>query len=156
MISACKPASAKRVTPVLPLFPYSRQSDIPYNKAGAPLVKSSLPSKLDSALAYTFESTPPTPRAEKSESAGLAGGVDGLQKGLTQVQIEQDDNIGSISPQKTRFSLYANGVTKRSDTMDSAKSDTSSRQRHSPMTTFANGALQDDTASFMSTSSKMA
>ncbi|EIT79442.1 ribose-phosphate pyrophosphokinase [Aspergillus oryzae 100-8] len=36
-ISACKTASAKRVTAVLPLFPYSRQSDIPYNKTGAPL-----------------------------------------------------------------------------------------------------------------------
>ncbi|KAL9088360.1 MAG: hypothetical protein Q9159_003134 [Coniocarpon cinnabarinum] len=38
-ISACKTASAKKVTAVLPLFPYSRQSDIPYNKAGAPLSK---------------------------------------------------------------------------------------------------------------------
>ena len=36
-ISACKTASAKKVTAVLPLFPYSRQSDIPYNKSGAPL-----------------------------------------------------------------------------------------------------------------------
>jgi ribose-phosphate pyrophosphokinase len=33
-ISACKTASAKKVTVVLPLFPYSRQSDIPYNKSG--------------------------------------------------------------------------------------------------------------------------
>ena len=33
-ISACKTASAKKVTVVLPLFPYSRQSDIPYNKTG--------------------------------------------------------------------------------------------------------------------------
>ncbi|KAI0462196.1 hypothetical protein LJB42_004284 [Komagataella kurtzmanii] len=34
MISACKTASAKRVTAVLPLFPYSRQPDLPYNKNG--------------------------------------------------------------------------------------------------------------------------
>ena len=33
-ISACKTASAKKVTVVMPLFPYSRQSDIPYNKTG--------------------------------------------------------------------------------------------------------------------------
>ena len=33
-ISACKTASAKKVTVVMPLFPYSRQSDIPYNKSG--------------------------------------------------------------------------------------------------------------------------
>ncbi|KAF2861553.1 ribose-phosphate pyrophosphokinase [Piedraia hortae CBS 480.64] len=38
-ISACKTASAKRVTAVMPLFPYSRQSDLPYNKEGAPLVR---------------------------------------------------------------------------------------------------------------------
>lgn len=154
MISACKTSSAKRVTAVLPLFPYSRQSDIPYNKAGAPLVKSSLPSKFDSTLAYTFESTPPTPRAGKAESTGLADGVDGLQKGLAQVQIDQHDNIGGGGPQKTRFSLYANGITKRSDTMDSGKSDASNRQRHSLMATVTNGIPQDDAASVTSNSSK--
>lgn len=37
MISACKTGSARRVTAVLPLFPYSRQPDLPYTKAGAPL-----------------------------------------------------------------------------------------------------------------------
>ncbi|KAH3680597.1 hypothetical protein WICPIJ_008217 [Wickerhamomyces pijperi] len=34
MLSACKTASAKRVTAVLPLFPYSRQPDLPYSKKG--------------------------------------------------------------------------------------------------------------------------
>jgi len=38
MISACKTGSAKRVTAVLPLFPYSRQPDLPFSKVGAPLV----------------------------------------------------------------------------------------------------------------------
>jgi phosphoribosylpyrophosphate synthetase len=33
-ISACQTASAKQVTAVLPLFPYSRQSELPYNKTG--------------------------------------------------------------------------------------------------------------------------
>src|SRR4051812_14752908 len=37
MVSACKASSAKRVTVVLPLSPYSRQPNISYNKAGAPL-----------------------------------------------------------------------------------------------------------------------
>ncbi|EEY19118.1 ribose-phosphate pyrophosphokinase [Verticillium alfalfae VaMs.102] len=32
MISACKTGSAKRVTAITPLFPYSRQPDVPYNK----------------------------------------------------------------------------------------------------------------------------
>ena len=57
MIAACKTASAKRVTAVLPLFPYSRQPDVPAlaNSTGAP----SLISKKDE---YTFESAPSTPR----------------------------------------------------------------------------------------------
>lgn len=36
MISACKTASAKKVTAVMPLFPYSRQPDVPYTKAIVP------------------------------------------------------------------------------------------------------------------------
>ncbi|GAW13994.1 hypothetical protein ANO14919_033860 [Xylariales sp. No.14919] len=58
MISACKIGSAKRVTAVLPLFPYSRQPDLPYNKAGAPLSKP--PSEVPKDK-YTFESVPATP-----------------------------------------------------------------------------------------------
>lgn len=58
-ISACKTASAKRVTAVLPLFPYSRQSDLPYNKVGAPLAR--MPAKTDDNSKYTFDSRPGTP-----------------------------------------------------------------------------------------------
>ncbi|KJX99797.1 unnamed protein product [Zymoseptoria tritici ST99CH_1A5] len=59
-ISACKTASAKRVTAVLPLFPYSRQSDLPYNKVGAPLAR--MPAKTaDNGGNYTFDSRPGTP-----------------------------------------------------------------------------------------------
>lgn len=59
MISACKTASAKKVTAVLPLFPYSRQPDVPYTKRGAPLssVKSG-----DKDKPFTFESVPASPR----------------------------------------------------------------------------------------------
>lgn len=57
-ISACKTASAKRVTAVLPLFPYSRQSDLPYNKVGAPLAR--MPAKAADDK-FTFESRPATP-----------------------------------------------------------------------------------------------
>lgn len=57
MIAACKTASAKRVTAVLPLFPYSRQPDVPHaaSLTGAPSVST----KKDQ---YTFESAPSTPR----------------------------------------------------------------------------------------------
>ncbi|KAL2366501.1 hypothetical protein RJZ56_000546 [Blastomyces dermatitidis] len=155
IISACKTASAKRVTAVLPLFPYSRQSDIPYNKTGAPLVKSSIP-RSDTTPNYTFESTPPTPHAGKSESMGLVNGIDGLQRGLTQVQIEQHEMSSSGSPQKARFGHYANGPLKRSDTTDSTKSDTSNRNRNSTIIPPTNGIVNnDEIASVASNSSKL-
>ncbi|ORZ22266.1 phosphoribosyltransferase-like protein [Absidia repens] len=37
MINGAKIASAKRVTVVIPCFPYSRQPDVPYKSSGAPL-----------------------------------------------------------------------------------------------------------------------
>ncbi|EYE90224.1 ribose phosphate diphosphokinase subunit PRS5 [Aspergillus ruber CBS 135680] len=87
-ISACKTASANRVTAVLPLFPYSRQSDIPYNKSGAPLAKAPPAGKPGSSNGFTFESTPPTP---------LPGGngtnnAESLQKGLAKAQLEELNN----------------------------------------------------------------
>ena len=90
-ISACKTASAKRVTAILPLFPYSRQSDVPYNKNSAPLVKSSSVAGRSSSgggNGYIFESTPSTPNPTKPESAGLPNGVDSLHKVLAKTQLE--------------------------------------------------------------------
>jgi ribose-phosphate pyrophosphokinase len=133
-ISACKTASAKRVTAVLPLFPYSRQSDIPYNKTGAPLVKSSL------QPSFTFDSTPPTPHPGKPESQGVANGVDSLQKSLAKTQLEDAEANGS--PVKRR--PIANGG-KRSDTLDSTRSDNS----------LPNGVGNDDTTSTSSVSPKV-
>ncbi|KAJ5625701.1 ribose-phosphate pyrophosphokinase 4 [Penicillium lagena] len=128
-ISACKTASARRVTAVLPLFPYSRQSDIPYNKTGAPLVKSSVMSRPNNG--YTFESTPPTPSLNKSDGVGLGvNGIDNLQRSLAKAQLEDG---GNGSPVKRR---PANGLP-RSDTQESLKS--------------VNG-INDDTASTGSTS----
>ena len=74
MISACKTGSARRVTAVLPLFPYSRQADLPYNKAGAPLNKTpSCPTKKE----YTFESMPATPGPGSPKTNGLSNGNGG-------------------------------------------------------------------------------
>lgn len=138
-ISACKTASARRVTAVLPLFPYSRQSDIPYNKTGAPLVKSSVAGGKNSSN-YTFESTPTTPTPGKPESGSLANGVDNLQKSLAKAQVEDSEsNSGNGSPIKKQ---PRNGLP-RSDTLDSVKSDVSK-----------NGSA-DDTSSTTSASSKI-
>ncbi|KAL4765355.1 ribose phosphate diphosphokinase subunit PRS5 [Aspergillus foveolatus] len=128
-ISACKTASARRVTAVLPLFPYSRQSDIPYNKSGAPLVKSSLEGK-GASNGYTFESTPTTPHPGKLEAGNPINGVsvDNLQKSLAKAQLEESTG----SPVKKRL---PNGLS-RSETMESLKSDSSK-------STLPNGLLDD-------------
>ena len=73
MISACKTGSARRVTAVLPLFPYSRQPDLPYKKSGAPLFKASTESNKKD---YTFESVPATPAPGGPQSSGLVSGAD--------------------------------------------------------------------------------
>jgi len=94
MISACKTGSAKRVTAVLPLFPYSRQPDLPFSKVGAPSVGVSPPrnqaesdkggvdgcvvdAKGKGAADYTVESLPVTPGSHVPKTAGLgSAGVD--------------------------------------------------------------------------------
>ncbi|TWU79014.1 ribose-phosphate pyrophosphokinase [Metarhizium rileyi] len=104
MISACKTGSAKRVTAVVPLFPYSRQPDWPYNKAGAPLSKSSETPRKD----YTFESVPATPRPGGPRSHGLNNGTFNLADKFQKTTIAE-----------------ANGTDyfpKRSDTLSSVGS----------------------------------
>lgn len=68
MISACKTASAKKVTAVLPLFPYSRQPDLPYGKKGAPLPSGGLRTGDKDKPTFTFESVPGSPRHNNSSS----------------------------------------------------------------------------------------
>jgi len=149
-ISACKTASAKQVTAVLPLFPYSRQSDIPYDKTGAPLTKSSTrPNKSD----FTFDSRPETPHPGRPESTGLTNGVDSLHKSLAKVQVD-DSPSSSTSPQSARYGHYANGHPKRSDTMDSTKSEASGRQRNTSNSSLTNGLTQSENATVNSSPSK--
>lgn len=94
MISACKTGSAKRVTAVVPLFPYSRQPDWPYNKAGAPL---SRPAENGVKHDYTFESVPATPRPGGPRSSGLPNGVNTLAEKLAKNSIQQDKPDGPAS-----------------------------------------------------------
>ena len=94
MISACKTGSARRVTAVLPLFPYSRQPDLPYKKSGAPLFKAGSESgKKD----YTFDSVPATPAPGVPRSAGFVNGTD-ITNRLTKTSLP--NGTGSMSPVK--------------------------------------------------------
>lgn len=93
-IQACKGASASRVTAVLPLFPYSRQSDIPYSNNGAPRPKNPV------------DSIPPTPHPGSPKSKPMANG-DGHEQ-LKKVQFE---SLPNGQPR-----------VKRSDTIDSVTS----------------------------------
>ncbi len=92
MISACKIGSARRVTAIIPLFPYSRQPDLPYNKVGAPLYKapSQIPKK-----DYTFDSVPSTPFPGMSRSATLTSGMD-----ITDRLLKASLTNGANSPTK--------------------------------------------------------
>ena len=71
-IAACKTASAKKVTVVLPLFPYSRQSDIPYNKSGGrcTVLKKSKTPNLNQRLSSKLQAstTKPTRMANTTPS----------------------------------------------------------------------------------------
>ncbi|CAG8466499.1 1011_t:CDS:2 [Ambispora gerdemannii] len=88
MISACKTASAARVTAVIPCFPYARQPDAPYKRNGAML--SRIPK--NAFFGYTFDSTPvnsmpPSPSVETRDpfTAALS-------------RIEENSSSSSISP----------------------------------------------------------
>ncbi|KAI5456387.1 phosphoribosyltransferase-like protein [Mariannaea sp. PMI_226] len=123
MISACKTGSAKRVTAVVPLFPYSRQPDWPYNKAGAPLSQSAGASKKD----YTFESVPATPRPGVPRSAGLLNGVNALNEKLSKTSLSHDgtNGTGATTNGNTSSNASVNGdypAPRRSDTLSSTTS----------------------------------
>lgn len=115
MISACKTGSAKRVTAVVPLFPYSRQPDFPYNKSGAPLTKST---ENNQRKDYTFESVPATPRPGGPRSSGLPNGVNGLTEKLSKSVIPENQTDGDYFPPK------------RSDTLSSISSNSSTTRHH--------------------------
>ena len=119
-ISACKTASAKKVTAVLPLFPYSRQSDIPYNKTGAPLSKASNHfNKPD--FPYTLETAPQTPHPDHAPSAFISNGVDGMdhvQKALSEAHLDESNTNSSVVTKD----FDTNGVHTRSGSTETTKS----------------------------------
>ena len=147
-ISACKTASARKVTAVLPLFPYSRQSDIPYNKTGAPLSRASnCYNKPD--FPYSFESKPQTPHPDHPPSVGLSNGVNGLHNGLEKLQVENAVG-GPQNQQNGRYSNYIHTSPKRSDTLNSQKSHHSTHCRVGS----SNGLVNGHSATSSTSSSK--
>lgn len=90
-ISACKTASAKRVTAVLPHFPYSRQSDIPYNKTGAPLTKTNT-----RGGDYSFESRPGTPAPNADGQWPSAPSSEAVTREL-RLALERDTGVNGIA-----------------------------------------------------------
>lgn len=124
-ISACSTASAKRITAVLPLFPYSRQSDIPYNKTGAPLAK--VPGQPSRQGTYTFDSRPQTPHPGQQESAGLSNGAQNLHHQLGRLKMDgQQQPNGTPAVNGNRSYPSPDQRPKRSDTLDSTKSSNAS------------------------------
>lgn len=84
MIQACKTASAKKVTAVIPFFPYSRQPDVPYKKSGAPLTRAppmTVPSTPPAEPA-TPQTQPSTPMQDETLSK-LSHAFDNLEFGKT-------------------------------------------------------------------------
>jgi len=121
-IQACKTASAKRVTAVLPLFPYSRQPDIPYNKIGAPLARP--PTRIGGPSgSYAFDSTPGTPTPSRSETVA----PNSLHRKLNGLSITKANSL------------------QRRDTLDSVQSDVSVTSMTE--NELAPPALQNDLAS---------
>ncbi|KAI9896432.1 hypothetical protein N3K66_008604 [Trichothecium roseum] len=125
MISACKTGSAKRVTAVVPLFPYSRQPDFPYNKAGAPLSGSQQNGGAGNAGGqsqpkdYTFESVPATPRPGGPKSHGLSNGAANLAERLSKSAVgerngdyfppRRSDTGGSTNSAQRSFTTHDYG-----------------------------------------------
>ncbi|KAI9721360.1 MAG: ribose-phosphate pyrophosphokinase [Chrysothrix sp. TS-e1954] len=93
-ISACKTASASKVTAVLPMFPYSRQSDLPYNKVGAPLSRPSTNTSLES------------PVTDSNKAATPSNGAGGTEKQLSRLSVQD----GSNGVETTHFRPRPNGT----------------------------------------------
>lgn len=144
-ISACKTASAKKVTAILPLFPYSRQSDIPYNKTGAPLVKaSSMSIKVATDGpngGYTFDSIPSTPHPDKSDNAGSQHNGQALSRTTSKTHLP---DLSDQNPaHQARFGHYRDSSTSQSGNKSESSSN---RQRGGSSASLTNGALNHDSA----------
>ena len=121
------------------MFPYSRQSDVPYRKAGAPLSKTS-----------NYYNKPPF---EHASQVSTTKRVDGSEKRLSKTRIDELSST-PINPQNPHHPLFGHEMPIRSDTGDSTKSEFSAQNRIVSSTSMMNGSPQEDTTSSTSSSAK--
>ncbi|KAL6715313.1 ribose-phosphate pyrophosphokinase [Lecanora helva] len=129
-ISAAKLASARKVTAVLPLFPYSRQSEIPYHKTGTPPLKA-------------CESKPHTPHPDNPPSAGLSNGIEAVNKSLSKMHFD-NSNGNSSSAHNARIANYGRTPPKRKPTMTVTNGNTSGHQGQDSSSTTTNGISNEE------------
>lgn len=98
---------------------------------------------------YTFDSKTASP-PDQPTTEGLPNGVEQLQNGLLKAQI--DNSQGPDSPSKARYASYGQ-TPKRKGTMDSTRSETSTRARNASVSN-ANGTSHEDSGSTSSGPSK--
>lgn len=100
-VQACKTASANKVTAVLPVFPYSRQPDVPHSKSGAPSSRGH-PAHLTNSLYQSLESRPGTPMRDHHERQNLAASNfhDGPPPRIT-LERKNSDSSASFIPDKS-------------------------------------------------------
>lgn len=143
-ISACKTASARRVTAVLPLFPYSRQSDVPYNKTGAPLSKQ--PTRvIAGGEDYTFDSRPQTPLPGQHENGFISS--EQLHKHVARLTMEDRPNGVSNHGGQTE-AVHAHSARSRPQRSDTVSTNRSSADSERPRVTGNDHAHASSTANF--------
>ncbi|KAI9010909.1 phosphoribosyltransferase-like protein [Phycomyces nitens] len=94
MLQACKTASAKKVTAVIPFFPYSRQPDVPYKRSGAPLTRApplTVPSS-PRTIPSSPITIPTTPLMDLDENPFNAMALSRLSNEMERIAVGQQIN----------------------------------------------------------------
>jgi ribose-phosphate pyrophosphokinase len=124
-VSACKIASANRVTVILPLFPYSRQRDAPFDSASPPAVRAT---QAHGGGFFTFDqSRPQTPYAHPADRPKEL--ANGAAARLNKLQLDEPTTNGNgtagSSGKNAHFAADGAAVSERSEYFGSSASSAS-------------------------------